>query len=103
MGYPLAERLAKEGYRVKGYNRTRSKAEGLAAAGVTLVDHPAELAECDIVFTMVSTADDLWSVLIGTERPLHKSECFAVDPGRAFHNLPGSIGRNPRRLGGSRN
>jgi len=65
MGYPLAERLAKAGHRVKGYNRTRSKAEGLTAAGVALVNHPAELADCDIVFTMVSTADDLWSVLTG--------------------------------------
>ena len=67
MGYPLAERLAKAGHRVKGYNRTRSKAEGLRAVDVALVDHPAELADCDIVFTMVSTADDLQTVLFGSQ------------------------------------
>ncbi|MEW6452379.1 MAG: NAD(P)-dependent oxidoreductase [Pseudomonadota bacterium] len=65
MGYAIAEQLAKAGCDLKGYNRTRSKAEGLEKLGVTLVDHPADLADCDIVFTMVSTADDLRSVLSG--------------------------------------
>jgi 3-hydroxyisobutyrate dehydrogenase len=65
MGYAMAERLAKAGHDVSGYNRTRAKAEPLAASGVTLVGHPADLADCDIVFTMVSTADDLNAVLIG--------------------------------------
>jgi 3-hydroxyisobutyrate dehydrogenase-like beta-hydroxyacid dehydrogenase len=32
---------------------------------VVLVDRPADLAGCDIVFTMVSTADDLRAVLTG--------------------------------------
>jgi 3-hydroxyisobutyrate dehydrogenase len=67
MGYAMAERLAKAGADLRGYNRTRAKAEGLAAAGVALVDHPSDLAGCDIVFTMVSTADDLKSVLIGPD------------------------------------
>jgi 3-hydroxyisobutyrate dehydrogenase len=67
MGYAMAERLAKAGADLRGYNRTRAKAEGLSAAGVALVDHPSDLAGCDIVFTMVSTADDLKSVLIGPD------------------------------------
>ena len=65
MGYAMAEQLAKAGFKLRGYNRTRSKAEGLQNAGVTLVDHPSDLSDCDIVFTMVSTADDLQSVLNG--------------------------------------
>lgn len=67
MGYAMAEQLAKAGFEVKGYNRTRSKGEGLVKVGVTLVDHPSDLADCDVVFTMVSTADDLRSVLNGPE------------------------------------
>jgi 3-hydroxyisobutyrate dehydrogenase len=67
MGYPLAERLAKAGHSVKGYNRTRAKAEALQAVGVQLVGSPADLADCDIVFTMVSTADDLQTVLFGVD------------------------------------
>jgi 3-hydroxyisobutyrate dehydrogenase-like beta-hydroxyacid dehydrogenase len=59
MGYAMAERLAKVDADVRGYNRTRAKAESLTAAGAALVDRPVDLAECDIVFTMVSTADDL--------------------------------------------
>ncbi len=52
MGKPLAERLGRAGVDVAAWNRTRSKAEPLAAAGVTLVDEPAQLAGRDVVFTM---------------------------------------------------
>jgi 3-hydroxyisobutyrate dehydrogenase-like beta-hydroxyacid dehydrogenase len=67
MGYAMAERLAKANADVRGYNRTRAKAEALTASGVALVDRPLDLAECDIVFTMVSTSDDLKSVLVGKD------------------------------------
>jgi 3-hydroxyisobutyrate dehydrogenase len=76
MGYPMAERLARAGCDVSGYNRTRSKAEPLRAAGVKLVDEPCQLADRDIVFTMVSTAADLEQVTLG------KSGVLA-DPARA--------------------
>lgn len=65
MGYPMAERLLKAGHRLSIYNRTRAKAEPLAAKGGTIVDHPAELAACDIVFSMVSTGKDLEQVYFG--------------------------------------
>jgi 3-hydroxyisobutyrate dehydrogenase-like beta-hydroxyacid dehydrogenase len=47
------------------WNRTRAKAEPLAAAGATVVDSPAALADRDIVFTMVSTSHDLEEVVGG--------------------------------------
>ena len=53
MGYALAERLSRAGADLHGYNRTREKAAGLQACGVTLVERPADLADRDIVFTMV--------------------------------------------------
>jgi 3-hydroxyisobutyrate dehydrogenase-like beta-hydroxyacid dehydrogenase len=65
MGSPMAARLLKKGYDVAVYNRTKSKAEPLAALGAKIVDRPADLAGCDIVFTMVSTSDDLIAVLSG--------------------------------------
>jgi len=65
MGYPMAERLAKAGSDIAVYNRTRAKAEPLAAAGATIVDSPADLADRDIVFTMVATSDDLIEVISG--------------------------------------
>lgn len=65
MGYPMAERLIKAGYKVKVWNRTKSKAEPLAAQGAVLVDSPAELADVDVLFTMVSTGKDLEQVYFG--------------------------------------
>ena len=67
MGYPMAERLLTAGHAVEVWNRTRAKAEPLAAAGARLVGRPSELAAVDVLFTMVSTGADLEQVLFGTE------------------------------------
>ncbi len=65
MGYPMAKRLLDAGCDVSIYNRTRSKAEPLAEAGGKIVDSPQDLADRDIIFTMVSTSDDLMAVTFG--------------------------------------
>lgn len=65
MGFQLATRLLDAGYDVAVYNRTRSKAEPLAAKGATIVDSPAELAGRDLVFSMVSAPKDLEQVMLG--------------------------------------
>jgi len=65
MGYAMAERLANAGCNISVYNRTRSKAEPLAAAGAKIVNSPAELVGCDVVFSMLATSDDLKQVIIG--------------------------------------
>jgi 3-hydroxyisobutyrate dehydrogenase len=67
MGYRLAERLLDAGCDLAVYNRTRLKAEPLAAKGGKLVDAPGELADRDIVFSIVSSDDDFRSVTIGPE------------------------------------
>jgi 3-hydroxyisobutyrate dehydrogenase len=67
MGYPMAERLAKAGCDVTVYNRTRAKAEPLTKSGIRLVDRPADLADRDIVFTMIATSDDLKHVTLGKD------------------------------------
>lgn len=76
MGYAIAERLARAGCDLTGYNRTRSKAEPLRAHGAGLAASPVELAGRDIVFTMVSTAADLEAVTLGPGGVL-------TDPARA--------------------
>jgi 3-hydroxyisobutyrate dehydrogenase len=65
MGYQLALRLVKAGYDVAVYNRTRAKCEPLSAHGAKIVDRPADLADRDIVFIMVSADSDLESVVSG--------------------------------------
>lgn len=67
MGYPMAERLAKAGCDVTVYNRTRAKAEPLTKSGIRLAERPADLADRDIVFTMVSASDDLKQVTLGRD------------------------------------
>jgi 3-hydroxyisobutyrate dehydrogenase-like beta-hydroxyacid dehydrogenase len=61
----MAARLLGTGVHLAVYNRTRAKAEPLATLGASIVDSPADLADCDIVFTSVSTSDDLISVITG--------------------------------------
>ena len=65
MGFAMATRLLDAGYDVSVYNRTRSKAEPLAAKGATVVGTPVELADRDIVFIMVSAPKDLEQVTVG--------------------------------------
>jgi 3-hydroxyisobutyrate dehydrogenase len=63
MGFALAQRLCTAGVDVAAWNRTRAKAEPLTQSGVTVVDDPSDLADRDVVFTMVSTSADLDQVL----------------------------------------
>jgi len=65
MGFPLAARLAKAGLDVAVWNRTRAKAEPLAEFGATVVDNVVDLANRNVVFTMVSTSADLEQVVEG--------------------------------------
>jgi 3-hydroxyisobutyrate dehydrogenase len=65
MGFPMAARLLQAGCDVAVYNRTRSKADPLAQMGATVVASPADLANRDIVFSMVAASDDLQEVTLG--------------------------------------
>jgi 3-hydroxyisobutyrate dehydrogenase len=67
MGSAMAERLLKAGYDVSIWNRTRSKAEPLAAKGGKIVDKVSDLAGMDIVFSIVSTGPDLKEVYFGKD------------------------------------
>lgn len=65
MGFALTTRLLDAGQDVTAYNRTRAKAEPLAAKGAKIVDRPVDLADCDVVFIMVSAPKDLEAVISG--------------------------------------
>jgi 3-hydroxyisobutyrate dehydrogenase-like beta-hydroxyacid dehydrogenase len=67
MGQALAARLLAAGHDVAVYNRTRSKTESLADAGATVVDTPAQLADREVVFTMVAGPDDFKEVVLGSD------------------------------------
>lgn len=67
MGYSLVTRLLEAGCDVAVYNRTRAKAEPLAELGATIVDTPAELADREIVFTMIAGPADFKEVVLGSQ------------------------------------
>src|SRR5271155_3270164 len=65
MGFELARRLLAAGCDVAVYNRTRSKAEPLAAHGAKIVSSVTDLAGTDIAFVIVGTSEDLIDAIVG--------------------------------------
>ena len=65
MGFPMADRLLAAGNELRIWNRTKSKAQPLADRGAKVVQEIGELADVDVLFTMVSTGDDLREVCFG--------------------------------------
>ena len=74
MGLQMAARLLDAGHDVAIYNRTAAKAAPIVSRGAAAVDRPADLADRDVVFTMVSGSDDLLQITTGADGVL-------TDPG----------------------
>jgi 3-hydroxyisobutyrate dehydrogenase len=67
MGSMLVRRLLAAGLDVSVYNRTKAKAEPLAADGAKVVDRAADLARARVVFVMVGTSQNLIDALLGPD------------------------------------
>lgn len=74
MGCAMATRLLRAGADVAVWNRTPDKAAPLAALGARIVDKPADLAGCDVVFTMVAGPDSFIEVTTGQNGVLSHPE-----------------------------
>jgi 3-hydroxyisobutyrate dehydrogenase len=74
MGYSMAERLLKAGHDVSIWNRTRAKAEPLAKLGGKVVDKPSDLADVDVLFSIVSEGKDVEQVYFGKDGVLSGSK-----------------------------
>jgi 3-hydroxyisobutyrate dehydrogenase len=72
MGHAMAARLLRAGRHVSIWNRTPSKAADLAEMGGEIADTIADLADRDVLFTMVSADADLLEVLLGVDGLLHQ-------------------------------
>jgi 2-hydroxy-3-oxopropionate reductase len=92
MGRPMALNLAKAGFPVTVWNRTRARAEQLAATstGIGAAATPAEAAQADVVITMVSDPPALEEVLWGAHGVLQGLrqgtlliDCSTVSPALA--------------------
>ena len=65
MGVAMASRLIDAGVDIDVYNRTPEKAAPLAERGARLTGMPADLADRDIVFTMVAGPESFLEVTLG--------------------------------------
>jgi 3-hydroxyisobutyrate dehydrogenase-like beta-hydroxyacid dehydrogenase len=65
MGAAIALNLVKAGHHVVAYNRTRSKAEALAAEGAQVADRVADACRGDILITMLSDDDAVEGAVFG--------------------------------------
>jgi 3-hydroxyisobutyrate dehydrogenase-like beta-hydroxyacid dehydrogenase len=68
MGNPMSQNLVKAGHEVVVWNRTKSKADVIVAAGARWADSPKDVAAAsDLVFTMVADGKTLHSVAFGDD------------------------------------
>ena len=65
MGHAMVQRFLGAEQSVRVWNRTRAKAEDLVPGGARVVDSVAELADCDIVFSIVAADPQLLEVMLG--------------------------------------
>jgi 3-hydroxyisobutyrate dehydrogenase-like beta-hydroxyacid dehydrogenase len=68
MGSKMVLRLLSKGHTVTGYNRTRSKAEGLIQKGMKWADSPRAIAAAsDVIFSMVTNSAALEAIVEGPD------------------------------------
>lgn len=68
MGRSMCGHLLKAGYPARVYNRSRAKAEALAAQGAVICSSPAEVArESDVIFSIVGFPRDVEEILLGPD------------------------------------
>jgi 3-hydroxyisobutyrate dehydrogenase len=79
MGAPMARNLARAGLPVVAWNRTRAKAEALAADGVRAADAPeGAAADADVLVTMLADGPVTEAILGGPDGPLAALPAGAV-------------------------
>ncbi len=105
MGGPMASNLMEAGYEMVLLNRTREKAERLAAGGGgEVVDTPREVAErCDVVITMLPGPPEVETVVSG-EGGLFEAmrrDLLIVDMSTSSPTLARDLTRRARGAGGS--
>lgn len=79
MGRPIARRLKEAGHQVQVWNRTRAKAEPLAAFGITVHASPTEAVQnADMVISLLENGPVVGHVLFesGTAKAMRKDALF---------------------------
>jgi 3-hydroxyisobutyrate dehydrogenase-like beta-hydroxyacid dehydrogenase len=66
MGHAMARNLIKAGHRVIVYNRTRGKAESLAAEGAQVAARPSDACRGDVLITMLADDAAVEEIMFGS-------------------------------------
>jgi len=68
MGRPMARNLAKAGFSLKVYNRTRSRAEEIEGPSIQVVESPAAAAaDSDVIIVIVTDSEAVREVITGPD------------------------------------
>lgn len=78
IGAPIARNLAKNGHRVRVWNRTRGKAQALAADGVHVADTPGDAVRgADVVLTVLTDGPQVLEVIRAAAPGLREGTVWA--------------------------
>lgn len=102
MGKSMAAHLMEGGYTVNVYNRTRSKADELLAAGAVWQDSPGQLAAAsDVIITMIGTPQDVRDVYLGADGILKstKQGSLVIDMTTSSPQLAAEIYQEAENIG----
>lgn len=78
MGRPMAINLLNAGYPLRVWNRTLEKAEALIPFGASVASTPREVADADIIITMLAAGPEVRGVL-ETAMPGLKKDALVID------------------------
>jgi 3-hydroxyisobutyrate dehydrogenase-like beta-hydroxyacid dehydrogenase len=97
MGRPMAINLLRAGHTVTVWNRTRSKADGLASEGAHIAESPAQAAHgAEVVLTMLADDEAVASAVLGEGDALVEPAILGMAPG-AIHASMSTIGARMSR------
>jgi 3-hydroxyisobutyrate dehydrogenase len=78
MGFPMARNLIRSGMRVRVWNRTKAKAEPLAADGAVVAESPAEAVDgADVIITMLNDGDAVHAAMSAAAPGLRPGQVWA--------------------------
>ncbi|MGN9844697.1 NAD(P)-dependent oxidoreductase [Nonomuraea sp. H19] len=78
MGAPMARNIVKSGMPVRVWNRTKDKAQPLAADGAVVADSPAEAVEgADVIVTMLSDGNAVHAAMSAAAPGLRSGQVWA--------------------------
>jgi len=75
MGFPIARNLARAGFDLRAWNRSREKADPLSDDGVTVCDTPAEAGQgAGVILTMLADVDAVLGTMEGDAGALQSAD-----------------------------